>query len=148
MNQLLHVSSAAVKETENGNIETITLGAVSINPSEMIPWVGEEVVLQTPGAKGRSFHGWLRLLAVKDTKNGPEVSLKVEGGTDLNGLVGTNVTIDAAQIPLPKDVNLIIAPVTAMGAMTKGDPLTLKAKVEEREFVAEKPDEPKDLDNF
>lgn len=101
MDHLLHVSAAAVKETDDGNIETITLGAVSINAADLIPLVGEEVVLKTPGAKGRSFHGCLRALLVKDSKHGPEVTLKVEGGTDLNGLVGTNVTIEAAQIPLP-----------------------------------------------
>lgn len=100
MSQLLHVSAGAVKETEDGNVETITLGAVSANAAEMIPWVGEEVVLQTPGKQGRSFHGTLRALLVKDSKSGPEVSLKVEGGTELNALVGTNVTIDAAQMPL------------------------------------------------
>lgn len=101
MNQLLHVSSAAVKETEDGNVSTITLGAVSAHASELIPLVGEQVILRTPGQQGRSFGGSLSALLVKDTKSGPEVTVKVVGGTVLNGLVGTNVEIEAAQIPLP-----------------------------------------------
>jgi hypothetical protein len=101
MNQLLHVSSATVKETEDGNVSTITLGAVSINPSELIQLVGEQVILRTPGQKGRSFGGGMTALLVKDGKHGPEVTVKVQGPAELNGLVGTNVTIEAAQITLP-----------------------------------------------
>jgi hypothetical protein len=100
MSHILHVSAGSVKETEDGNVQTIVLGAVSINPSELIPLVGEEVVLQTPGQKGRRFGGRLALLSIKDTKHGPEVSLKVVGATELNGLVGTNVTVEAAQMDL------------------------------------------------
>jgi len=100
MNHVLHVSAATAKETDDGVVETITLTAVSIDPSELIPLVGEQVVLQTPGQKGRKFGGSLTVLMVKDGKHGPEVTVKVMGATELNGLVGTNVTIEAAQIGL------------------------------------------------
>jgi hypothetical protein len=104
MSHILHVSAGSVKESEDGNIQTITLGAVSINPSELIPLVGEHVILQTPGQKGRQFAGRLTLLSIKDGKHGPEVQLKVVGATELNGLVGTNVTVEAAQLELPTGV--------------------------------------------
>ena len=98
MNHVLHVSAATAKETDDGVVETITLTAVSIDPSELIPLVGEQVILQTPGQKGRKFGGDLTVLMVKDGKHGPEVTVKVAGATELNGLVGTNVTIEAAQM--------------------------------------------------
>ena len=100
MTQLLHVSSAAIKETDDGNVCTITLGAVSAHAGELIPLVGEQVILKTPGQKGRQFGGALSVLQVKDGKHGPEVTCKVVGATLLNGLVGTNVEIEAAQIAL------------------------------------------------
>jgi hypothetical protein len=101
MNHVLHVSAASAKETDDGVVETITLTAVSINPGEMIPLVGEQVVLTTPGQKGRKFGGSLTLLSIKDGKHGPEVTVKVVGATELNSLVGTNVTVEAAQMELP-----------------------------------------------
>lgn len=118
MNQLLHVSSAAVKETDDGNVSTITLGAVSANAAELIPLVGEEVILRTPGQQGRSFHGSLTALLVKDSKTGPEVTLKVTGATDLNGLVGTNVTVEAAQMALPVGTAMFEGTITKEPTMT------------------------------
>lgn len=101
MNHVLHVSAASAKETDDGVVETITLTAVSINPAEMIPLVGEQVVLTTPGRAGRTFGGSLVLLQLKDGKHGPEITVKVVGATELNALVGTNVTVEAAQMELP-----------------------------------------------
>jgi len=100
VNHVLHVSAASAKETDDGVVETITLAAVSINPAEMIPLVGGQVVLTTPGRAGRKFGGSLTLLQLKDGKHGPEVTVKVVGATELNALVGTNVTVEAAQVEL------------------------------------------------
>jgi hypothetical protein len=101
VNHVLHVSAASAKETDDGVVETITLTAVSINPAEMIPLVGEQVILTTPGRAGRKFGGSLTLLQLKDGKHGPEITVKVVGATELNSLVGTNVTVEAAQMELP-----------------------------------------------
>lgn len=101
MSQLLHASACSVKETEDGNLAALTLGAVSINAADLIPLVGEQIVLRTPGQKARSFGGSVTALLVKDGKHGPEVTMKIAGAVELNSLVGTNVTIEAAQMDLP-----------------------------------------------
>jgi hypothetical protein len=145
MNQLLHVSAGNAKETEDGVVETVTLGAVSIDPSELIQLVGEQVVLTTPGQKGRSFHGNLTALLVKDGKHGPEVTLKVAGARELHTLVGTNVTVEAAQIRLP------VGPGDTYGESSikqAVDRAVVKAFDEVAKPILEGDCKPDDLENF
>lgn len=94
----LRVTAAAVKETKEGSTTaTITIVGRARN---MVKMVGQQVNVVSGGGS-RKHHGDCRSVTVKAKNGKREVTVKVDGGREMDQLVGLQVEIEEAEPNLP-----------------------------------------------